>query len=259
MPRHAVAVALALLALAAAGQAQTPKMPRQPGRPNSPPSPALPPPIVIPPFPASPPIYLPPPIVIPPFVPPSLPPLDPPPMVPDRPALGTSFGPVTNEGTCTGCNKAVHWTGTSLPKRCPHCGVRFSHVENEDGSSSRIPGGGAFGDWSPAGMRGPIKLLGLVVVLVIVAVGGVAKVASGGGSSRPKRSKRPKAKRPRPIEEDDDDEPPRRRARPRADESIPMATLADDPGYEVVGDAPPDAPEPRRAKAKLIPPDGGPR
>lgn len=38
--------------------------------------------------------------------------------------------------SCSACNKEVSEADT----KCPHCGVRFDYVENEDGSRTEIPG-----------------------------------------------------------------------------------------------------------------------
>ncbi len=188
-----------------------------------------------------------------------------PPVAPPRAGFPQAR-PGTNAGACSGCGKEVTWTGSSAnaPKKCPHCGVGIDYVENEDGSRTRIPGGGGDSGSSFHSFRGVGKLVGLAVFVVCVVLGGLAKLVGmlfSGGSPRPKRRK---AKKRRPVEDDDDEEeaaPPRPRDRPRAGgKPVPMATLADDDGYEVVGDAPPAAtPEPpRRAKARLIAPGGTP-
>lgn len=171
------------------------------------------------------------------------------------------FGSADNPGLCPNCHKPFTWSGGghNMPSRCPNCGVRVTSVDYGP------PGTGDGGrDWwddlTPSARRNAVRLVVTVVVFVVALAVGLIKLAMGGGS-RPPRKKLKKRKR-RPVEEDDgDDAPPPRRDRPRADgKSVPMATLADDSDYEVVGDAPAPTPEPpRRAKAKLIPPDGGPR
>lgn len=184
---------------------------------------------------------------------------------PRNPPGMTAPGPATNVGTCSGCYRELQWSGTSAnaPKKCPHCGVGFNFVENDDGTRTRIAGTSGDSGSGFHSFRGAGKLVGFAVFVVCLVVGGLIKLGGllfSGGSSRPKRRK---AKKRRPAAEDDDegDAPPRRRDRPRADgKPVPMAALADDDaGFEVVGDIPPAAPEPpRRAKARLIPPGGAP-
>ena len=163
-------------------------------------------------------------------------------------------GSATNAGTCGKCGRDFEWSGGSAnaPKRCPHCNTRFGYVENADGSRTNL----GVGITSAAGIA---KLIVFAVIVFCVVVGGLVKLIGAlgsGGSSRPKRKK---AKRRRPVEEDDeDDAPPRKSARgqSRADGKPPAKPTPDDGGFEVVGDAPPEPP--RRARAKVIPPDGAP-
>lgn len=169
-------------------------------------------------------------------------------------------GGPTNAGTCGGCNREFTWSGgtANAPKRCPHCNTRFGYVENEDGTRTNL----GVGITSTAGIA---KLVVFAIIVACVVIGGLAKligVLVSGGSARPKRKK---LKKRRPVvgedDDDEDDAPPRKSDRPRADaKPVPKAAPEDDAGFEVLGDAPPPpAPgPPRRARAKLLPPDGAP-
>ncbi len=172
-------------------------------------------------------------------------------------------GVPTNVGSCGDCYRELQWTGgaAGAPKKCPHCGVHFNYVENDDGTRSKIPGSsGGYNSSYGGSSRGFGRLVGFAVFVVCVVGGVLVKLVGllfAGGSARPRRKK---PRKRRPVEDDDEaDAPPRRRDRSRPDDKpVPMATLADDdPGFEVIGDAPPAPSEPpRRAKARLLPPGG---
>ena len=234
MPRSLVGVALATLLVAAGGHAQPPgfpgggNFPRGPSFPNNPampgggvPNPGFPPAIPGGGFPAA--------------------------------------GPEANGGTCSSCKRDFTWAGgtASAPKRCPHCGVRFGYVDNDDGTRTNLATGKTVAKL-PLWIGAPLAVLGVAVVVGVVAARVIHAARPGSG----KKSRKKKPRRRAVIddgEEDDDAPPPRRDRRSAGGKPVPMATLAeDDGGFEVIGDAPPAEP-PRRAKPKLLPPDGGPR
>ena len=245
MSRSLVGVAFATLLVAAGGHAQPPgfpgggNFPRGPSFPNSP---AMPGSGGAPGFPNN-------------------------PAMPGRGAANPGFpnnpgfpaGPESNSGSCSSCRREVTWSGgaANAPKKCPHCGVAIGYVDGDDGTRTNLATGKTFN-------KAPLWVGALVVfVAVVVVIGGVVgKVVLSAASGSGKKSRKKKPRRRAVIDDDDeeDDAPPRRDRRPSGGKPVPMAALADDDGFEVVGEAPaPPAEPPRRAKAKLLRPDGGPR
>ena len=163
-------------------------------------------------------------------------------------------GAEVNSGTCSGCGKVATWTGgaANAPKRCPHCRVRISSVDNDDGTQTDLDTGRTRAQ-TPTWVK---VLIGLVVVGVLAVVG-VVKVMNEERATRTgTRSKMSRAARERRREFEAEAASRRRPPPPSPEDDTPIR-MADD-GFEVVGDTPPvPAPVPprRMAKPKLLPPE----
>lgn len=109
---------------------------------------------------------------------------------------------------CQKCKNEI--VADVAPKKCPHCGVFFDKITDENGNVTTTQHGQS---------RMWIKIVGAVVVLGAFVVFGIIKaVAASSGSSKPVRKAKKKRK---PIVRDDDDDDydddeddrPRRRSR----------------------------------------------
>ena len=161
------------------------------------------------------------------------------------------FGTGTDIGTCSSCDKVITWTGgpANAPKRCPHCRVKIGYVDNDDGTQTSLDTGRTY-------PKVPAGCFALVILAVVVGVAAVAvvKVMAEEKATRPdahaKMSRAAKRRREFEAESAARQRPPAPAAHP--DDDAPIKIVDDE--FEVVEDAPPPVP-PRRAKAKLLPPE----
>ena len=126
-------------------------------------------------------------------------------------ASGPGLAYAADEYQCSNCNRMITVPpGQEIPKKCPHCGVRFDWIREPGKMSQQIK------------HEQPVSngvILGVLCLLVSLGVvgGGVfllVKLLSG-----PK--KRPKRRRRDDFDDDDfddDDDRPRRRRRNREDD-----------------------------------------
>jgi hypothetical protein len=111
-------------------------------------------------------------------------------------------GQMVNQGTCSKCKKQVTWTG-SPPHACPHCGTKFSYVNNADGSRTNLKTGRT--------TRTNYAAIGLILLLLFVVLAGWGVYALVKANAKPKRRRKKVRRRI-------DDEEPRSRRRRRDDD-----------------------------------------
>jgi hypothetical protein len=102
-------------------------------------------------------------------------------------------GQMTNIGTCSKCRQTVTWT-TSPPPSCPHCGTKFSYVNNADGTRTDLKTGRTF--------KVNYALIGLLVFVAFAVIAGWGIYALVKANARPKKKKR----RRKPVRRYDDDD-----------------------------------------------------
>jgi hypothetical protein len=107
---------------------------------------------------------------------------------------GQPPGQMTNIGACSKCKQTVTWT-TSPPQSCPHCGTKFSFVNNADGTRTNLKTGRTF--------KTNYLLIGLCVFVAFLALVGWGIYALVKANARPKKKKRRKPVRR--YDDDDDD------------------------------------------------------
>jgi hypothetical protein len=100
---------------------------------------------------------------------------------------------MVNQGTCSKCKQTVTWTGNP-PQSCPHCGTKFSYVDNADGTRTDVKTGRTF--------KVNYALIGLCVFVAVLALAGWGIYAIVKANAKPKKRK----KRRKPVRRRDDDD-----------------------------------------------------